>query len=72
MDSCQTCKYQHDVQNQLFCRRNPPVAVLLPQGQQASIIAPVQTDGWCGEFAQATVVTVRKMPRALAEFDRKN
>lgn len=58
--TCSACKFHHTLPWELedgttgdnhFCRFNPPVAVSANQ----SALLPVAPDGWCGQWAAATV-----------------
>ena len=54
-DQCVKCKFSSAVPQQrvLQCRRNPPQASVLANGQSLTVFPLVQPDQWCGEFRVA-------------------
>lgn len=57
VQACDNCRFVNrgevdkNLQRSYFCRYNPPVAVLTPQGP-ISFLIPVAPNGWCGQWDQ--------------------
>lgn len=54
-EKCQNCKFflHQKLTQQGACRRYPPTAMIMPMGNQLSVIAQfpeMKVEGWCGEF----------------------
>lgn len=64
-ECCEKCRFgfvlgihKEGLKKIMECRRLPPTAYPLAQGQTISLYPPTRGDLWCGEFAPAKSVIV--------------
>jgi hypothetical protein len=61
VDTCFVCKYRHEEGGNMFCRRYPPMAFVMPGGQLGSSNPPINRAGYCGEFVKQMVQVLGPM-----------